>query len=65
MRRLARPHMLFHTLLAAVGVVLLLTGSNLGLFLILCAVMMMVMMVAMGGHGGGRGSDSSGGRSHH
>jgi hypothetical protein len=61
MRKLAQPHMLIHVLLAAVGVVLLLTGSAVGLVLIICAVMMGVMMGAMGR----REKDPAGDRGHH
>jgi hypothetical protein len=62
MRKLAQPHMLFHVLLAGVGVVLLVTGSAAGLYLLICAVMMGVMMTAMGGHGDDR---SDGDQGHH
>ena len=56
--------MLIHVVLVVVGLVLLLTGSAAGIFLLVCALMMAVMMGAMGGHDTD-GDDRPSGRSHH
>jgi hypothetical protein len=62
MRKSTEPHMLIHLVLGGVGVVLLLAGYSVGLFLLMCAVMMWAMM---GGHGRGRTGERPGGSGHH
>lgn len=64
MRKLMQPHMLIHLVLATVGVVLVLTGSAVGLILLACTVMMAVMMGGMGSSHGG-GDSASDGQRHH
>lgn len=61
MRKLTQPHNLIHVLMAVAGVVLLATGSAVGLFLLVCALMMGVMMAGTHDHDDSR----PGTRGHH
>lgn len=65
MRSLLKPHMLIHAVMAAAGVALLLSGSAIGLFLLVCAVMMGVLMGGYGSHGSDGSDERPSGESRH